>query len=350
MRILKFTPIVLTLLFNTALAAPAPPPAKVIVKRVVIKEVSPTQQLTGLVDFDRVSAVSGEVSGLITGLKFGEGSHVKQNDPLVELNNDLIQKDKDIKRKQIAQAASDIEKVGQTLKRLKSLLRNNSASRQAYDDARFDYRSLQKKRETLEQEMERLQLQENKGIVRAPFDGIILEKLKETGEWLIPGSAVCRIASTNDLVVSVAVPESLIRYQQLGTAIPVSIPSLGQRLEGHIRAVGPIASKRSRSVNLKIVIPYSKGLLQNLTAEVEVSSGIRQTLQWLPRDALVHKGGKDLVYTVVNNQSKAIPITVIARTATEVGVNSPMITADTSVVVNGNDRLRPNQSVTVISP
>jgi len=100
------------------------------------------------------------VSGLITGLKFGEGSHVKQNDPLVELNNDLIQKDKDIKRKQIAQAANL-----------------------------------------------------NKGIVRAPFDGIILEKLKETGEWLIPGSAVCRIASTNDLVVSVAVPESLIRYQ-----------------------------------------------------------------------------------------------------------------------------------------
>jgi len=98
------------------------------------------------------------------------------------------------------------------------------------------------------------------------------------------------------------------------------------------------------------VIPYSEGLLQNLTADVEVPAGIRQKLQWLPRDALVRKGGKDLVYTVVDNKSKIIPITIISRTAAEIGVKNPTITPDTLIVVNGNDRLRPNQPVKVITP
>ncbi len=326
------------------------PPANVEVMPVETKEVNPSKKLTGLVDFDRISAVSGEVSGLITTLYAVAGDHIKKGDLLVQLNSDLIQKDKDIKQKQIAQATSDIEKVGRTLKRLESLLQKNSASRQAYDDTRFDLRSLTKKRETLEQEMERLQLQQDKSAVRAPFDGLILEKLKETGEWLTPGSTICRLASTNDLLVIVALPEKLIPYQEIGATIPVIIPALGKQLEGTIRSINPIANKRSQSVTLKIHIPYSQGLIQNLTAVVEIPAGTKQVLQWLPRDALIQKQGKDLIYTVVDGKSKSIAITVVTRTTTQIGVNNPQITAGMPIIVAGNDRLRPNQPVKIVTP
>lgn len=335
---------------NLAHSAPKRPPAKVVVQEVFTRAAKPTQKLTGIIDFDRISAVSGEVSGLITILHITEGSHVKTRDPLVELNADLIKKDKDIKSKQIAQVTSDINKVRQSLKRLESLLKNNSASRQAYDDTRFDLRSLQKKRETLEQEMERLHLQQNMSVIRAPFDGIILEKLKEKGEWLTPGSAIARIASTNDLLVTIALPENLISYQNIGASVAVTIPATSRKLEGVIRSLGPVANRRSRSVELKIEIPYSAGLMQNLTAEVNVSSGVEQELQWIPRDALIRKGKSSLVYTIVDGKSKAIPVEVISSTSSDLGVKNPNIKKGMPIVINGNDRLRPNQPVQIIKP
>ena len=133
----------------------------------------------GLVDFDRISAISGEISGLITRQHAVEGDLVKAGDPLVELNTDFIRKDMDIKRGQREEISSELEKVASSMRRLENLLKTNSASRQAYDDARFDHRSLIRKRETLGEELQRLKLQLEKSVIRAPFDGIVLNKLKE---------------------------------------------------------------------------------------------------------------------------------------------------------------------------
>ncbi len=112
---------VLTPLALTA-APPTAPAARVVVTQVVEQELAATSHLVGIIDFDRISEVSGETSGLITRQNAVEGMQVKAGDPLVELNTDLIHKDMDIKQKQRAQVSADFNRVGGTLKRLKDLL------------------------------------------------------------------------------------------------------------------------------------------------------------------------------------------------------------------------------------
>ncbi|MCG8425777.1 MAG: efflux RND transporter periplasmic adaptor subunit [Chromatiales bacterium] len=327
----------------------SPPPARVVTVPVEEQEMAATQALSGIVDFDRISAVSGEVSGLITKLHISEGKQFKAGDPLLELNTDLIRKDIDIKNKEKAQVSADLEKVGRTLKRLESLLQKNSASRQAYDDARFDHRSLQKKRETLDEELQRLKLQLDKSVVRAPFNGIVLEKQKEQGEWLAPGMPVCRLASTEDLVVKVAVSENMAKFQQVGQTIPISINALDLRLTGTVKGFIPVADLRSKSALLKITIPYQPGVMQNMTASAEVAAGRKQTLQMIPRDAVVRMNGKTFVYSIKEDKAQLIPVTIISRTDIAIGVNQNSIRKGMPVVIDGNDRLRPNQAVQVIS-
>ncbi len=135
----RYLPFWLGLLLPTSLLAapPEPPPAKVVLTQVREQELAPTSRLVRAIDFDRISEVSGEISGLIMRQNAVEGALVKKGDPLVELNTDLIRKDMDIKQKQRAQANADLEKVARSMKRLENLLQTNSASRQAYDDARF---------------------------------------------------------------------------------------------------------------------------------------------------------------------------------------------------------------------
>lgn len=324
------------------------PPARVVVETVTEQEVATTNLLTGIIDFDRISAVSGETSGRVIQQHALEGALIKSGQALVELNTDLILKDIDIKQKQRAQVSADIEKLTRTLKRLESLLASNSASHQAYDDALFDHRSLLKKREILDEEMARLHLQLNKSTVVAPFDGVVLEKLKESGEWIDPGAAICRLASTEDLMVKVSVSENLARYQTVGTTVPVSIPALDLKLSGKILGLAPVANLRSKSLTLKIRIPYQTGMIQNMSATVEIPTSAPQKLRMLPRDALVNFKGKDFVYVVKDGQAKLLPIEIVLRSGNRLGILTPPVTAGMQVVVDGNDRLKPDQSVLVV--
>ncbi|OOZ36217.1 efflux RND transporter periplasmic adaptor subunit [Solemya velesiana gill symbiont] len=312
------------------------------------REITETNRIVGVIDFDRISEVSGEISGLITEQRAIEGEVVQQGEPLVTLNTDLLLKDMDIKRREHAQVNADLEKTSRTVKRLEKLLKNNSASRQAYDDARFDYRALQQKSETLEQELQRLTLQIEKSTVRAPFTGIVLEKLKEQGEWLAPGTPVCRLASTDGVIVKVAISENLVRYQQPGQQVTLTISALNQQLLGEVAGFVPELDLRSKSALLKIALPYQPGMLQNMSVVAEVSSSEKRLLRLVPRDALVRLKGKDFVYTVKENRAKLLPIDIVARTTDTLGVAESPVTAGMVVIVDGNDRLRPDQGVTVI--
>lgn len=326
-----------------------PSPARVVVASVEEHEIAETSRLMGVIDFDRISEVSGEVSGLITEQLAVEGELVKKGAPLVQLNTDLILKDMDIKRREQAQVSADIEKVSRSLKRLESLLKKNSASRQAYDDSRFDLRALEQKRATLGQELQRLELQLQKSTVRAPFDGLVLAKLKEQGEWLAPGSPICRLASTKDVIAKIAISESLVRYQKTGDPITVSITALDKELEGNIRGFSPVADLRSKSAILKINLPFDTGMIQNMSIRAEIPSSHKRLLRMVPRDALVQFKGKDFVYTIKENKAKMLPLKIVTRNREFLGVDKSPLTAGMSVVVDGNDRLRPDQAVTVVA-
>ena len=66
------------------------------------------------------------------------------------------------------------------------------------------------------------------------------------------------------------------------------------------------------------------------------------------RDALVNFQGGDFVYAVVDGVATPISVAIVARLGPVVAVEGPDISAGMSVVVDGNDRLRPGQSVEVV--
>jgi len=342
----------LTLLLSLLLLPAAPsaeqPPARVKVTAVEEREMQQTVDYTGLVDFDRISAVSGETSGVIVRQHVAEGQRVTAGEPLVELSTDLIRKDMDIKRAQSEEAEANLEKVASSLQRLENLIKTNAASRQAYDDARFDHRSLLRKRETLGEELERLRIQLDKSVIRAPFDGLVLNRLKDEGEWVAPGTAVIDLASIDDVIVRIAVSENLIRFQKPGAPVAVLVTPLGLELEGRVAGFSPEADRRSKSISLKVAVPYAPGLLRNMSARATLPASESRRLLVVPRDALVQSAGEDAVFTVDEGKAVRVPVEIATRSGQVVGLSSAGLEAGMAVVVDGNDRLRPGQAVQVV--
>jgi len=335
------------------LAAPAAhtaeqPPARVRVAAVGERQLAQTVRVLGVVDFARVAHVAPEVSGVVAAIELRTGQVVERGDVLVELDDRFLKKDIDIRQREVEQVEAEIARERANLQRLESLLASSSASRGTYEDSLYTVRAQEKRRDTLREQIARLRISLEKSRVRAPFDGVVLEKLAELGEWVGPQTPVARIAASAELRVRAGIGQDVLRFQRPGTRVPVSLDGLAERLEGRIRDLDPVVDLRSQNVTVNVALDYRPGLLQNMQARVELPAAEPRRLRLLPRDALVHFEGADAVYAVVDGVAKVMPVNIVARLSSEVGVDDEHIVAGMLVVVDGNDRLRPGTPVSVV--
>ena len=328
--------------------AQQPPPARVAVLEVFEKEVAPTTPLMGVVDFDQNAGISSEISGLMVSHKMNEGQVVKKGDLLVELNTEFLQKDIGVIDQQIAQLGVRIEKTRKNLKRFEALYKEDATSEKDYDDLAFNLRELQAERASLQVTRAKKKLELEKSRIRAPFDGLVVERYKDVGEWISPADPICRLAAVKQTVIKVPVSEGLIPYVKQGQTVAVTIEALKREFKGRIRTIVPKVDPKSKTFELKVGVDFANGLMQNMSASVNVPSGYKKKLKMIKRDALVRHEGKQFVYSVKEGKAKIMPVRVAAVDGEYLGVEAPYIRAGMPVVVDGNERLRPDQAVQIV--
>jgi multidrug efflux pump subunit AcrA (membrane-fusion protein) len=128
----------------------------------------------------------------------------------------------------------------------------------------------------------------------------------------------------------------------------LTVAALDKKFTGKVKTIVPKVDLKSKTFDIKISINYQLGLLQNMSATVNVPTGAEKQLKMVKRDALVRFKGKEFVYTVKDGQAKILPIEVAAVDGEYLGVEVPHIVAGMPIVIDGNERLRPDQKVQVI--
>jgi RND family efflux transporter MFP subunit len=341
--------IILLLSSFSAMAQQQMPPANVVTANIEEGEVNPTSTMVGLVLFDRMSEVAGEKEGIISQHYFDTGLVVEKGDVLVELNTELLLQDISILRSQVSEADAEIQKLGNELKRLESLKKQSVASQSSYENTYYDLQAQKSRKATLIHRLERLQLEQEKSKVRAPFDGIVLERKKDLGDWLGHGDVVARLGSTSGVRAIIPVAERLMPYQQPGQEIEVTLPGINKKLTGKFSGWVPFAELRSKSVYMKIALPYEKGMVENMSAEVEIATARPSRMLLIPRAALLQRQDAPAVYTIKEGVAALIPIKILARVGDQIGIESEQLGSGMSLVVDGNDRLKPGQPVNIIN-
>src|SRR5690606_26112327 len=74
--------------------------------------------------------------------------------------------------------------------------------------------------------LEQARLALRQSIVRAPFDGVVVERSVLRGEFLVPGDPVARLVNTQALEVRARAPVTLVSHLREG--VPVSLRHEGQ--------------------------------------------------------------------------------------------------------------------------
>lgn len=347
MRFLSPLIIIAVLLFSPAFAQEAPPPSQVVITKIKQKEVSENRSFIGLIYYDRVSHISTEVSGLVETISVREGDLIKKGSPIVTLNTEILDKDISLTKTRIEQLELRIQHADKNYKRMETLYKKNGVSERDYDDALYTYQDSLKDKQVEQKEHEKLLIQKRKSIVRAPYDGIILEKNIDSGDWVQQGKQLVGIGSTEDLFVKVPVAETVFQHITVGEQVPVVINAFDTEIVGTISDIDPTADAKTKNIFLKIRIPPMDKVAENMSASIYIPTSQKRLLSIIPRDALIKFQGKDFVYTVKEDKAAILPVNIVTYLRDSVGADNPYFTEGMPIVIEGNERLQPDQPVVI---
>ncbi len=347
MRIFQIL-LVLVLINGAMVYAWEQPPANVVVSKIVFQKQAQNRSFIGTLFYDRISHVSSEVSGLVKNISVRVGDRVKKGKVLVTLDIEMLEKEISFHRNQIKQAALRIMHSKKNYQRMNSLYKTGGIREKDYDDAGFVYKEALLKKLSAQTILDKLMIQKGKSVITSPFEGIVLEKNVDSGDWVQQGKQIASIGSVNDLFIKVPVAETLLKFISSGDKVPVIINAYNRELIGTIDNLSPIADAKTKNVVIKVRIPMLTRVAQNMSANVFISTGSKQNLAVIPRDALFKFQGKDFVYTVKEKKAVQLPVNIVAYLGNSIGADDEHFTEGMPVIVEGNERLRPDQSIVII--
>jgi multidrug efflux pump subunit AcrA (membrane-fusion protein) len=393
------------LLWAGVAAAQQAPVTPVVVVPVAEREVGARRSFVGTVEPSRLSTVGSEVEGVVVEYLAREGDRVEQGQPLAKLRTRLLEirltaeratlelrkqalaelengsrpEEIDQARARLERARIAVEVNDWKLARARKLQETNVisetelydarlAARQASDDLRAaqaacrlveagprEERIAQARAQVKVQEARIAQLEDDleRHTIRAPFDGYVVAEHTEVGQWVAKGDAVAAVAALDEVDVRVPIMEDYVRGVKLGLELDVTIDALpGQRLQGRLAAIVPQADARARTFPVKIRVQNPRdesGVLikAGMFARIHAPVGGKVRALVVPKDALVLGGPQPVVFVVRDGAAHAVPVKTGIAVDSLIQIEGPVAVGEL-VVVRGNERLRPMQSVTVV--
>jgi RND family efflux transporter MFP subunit len=222
------------------------------------------QRTTGSL-FPRAEAqIAPNTSGVIVSLKLSENDRVKKGDVLfrIDSRDAILRRDQAaaaLKAAQVNLAATQVE-----YDRTKTLFEQNAVNKAAWDAivARMDGA-----RVGIEQAKVALAMA-NKAIadatVKAPFDGVISQKLKNEGEYvsMMPPAPVVVLQDQSKLDLKFRMPEKVLATVKAGRTITARFEAVNVTRDATIVRINPTVDPRSRTVEMVAELDNADGSLR----------------------------------------------------------------------------------------
>jgi RND family efflux transporter MFP subunit len=245
-------------------APPAPEPAPVIASSPTSSAATaPAGSLTasGYVVARRQATVAAEVTGLLVEVRVEEGQKVKAGEVLAVLESTLAKADTDAAVARAASADADLAEAKRVLDRTRALARQGYASNATLTDAEARYAAALATRNALQSDADRARAQLDRFEIRAPFDGVVINKAAQPGEIISPVSAgggftrtgVCTIVDMASLEIEVDVSEAYIARVFEGQKVEAVLDAYpDERLPARVIATIPAADRSKATVRVRI--------------------------------------------------------------------------------------------------
>ena len=310
-----------------------------------MKMLSPVAWVSGTVVSRNNSQLAAEVSGRLVDLA-ELGVQVKKGDVIARIDDKTLKIQLREDKASVENAESRLVFLESEVKRKSTLAKRNLSAITDLDEtisqrdvAKGDLTAAGARLDQTEQQLIYSQL-------KAPFDGIVAERLSNQGEYVNNGTAIIRLVETANLEASVFAPLTAYRYLKQSSTLAIESP-LGNG-SAPIKSLVPVADTRSHLMEVRLDMS-SFDWPVGLNIRVAVADGDAKEVLAVPRDALVlRREGTSIFRINSENSAEQIKVSVGMGAGELVEVIGDVKPGD-RIVIRGAETLRPGQAVQVKS-
>jgi len=277
--------------------------------------------------------ITSEVAGKITQTFFAEGRYVKKGDPIVKLDTEELE----AQRQRLFVQKELTAKIAE---RLKNLYDREGVSLQEYEIAEAEA-------EQVIAELSLLEVQIDKRMVRAPFSGILGLKQVSEGSYVSPGTPIINLVSLNPIHLVFSIPEKYSQSIDRGTDVEFQLDGLPGRRQATVIAKDPNIDANTRTLRVKAATPNPKGaILPGAYANVTVNLKNYDATILVPTQSIVPELGGKKVFVVRNGKAEAVPVETGIRQDTYIQVLEGLEEGDT-IITTGVLQIRSGAEVSI---
>ncbi len=293
--------------------------------------------LTGSLQAVSTVRIFNEEVGRIISLPYYQGDAVEKDAILASIDDSLIQAE-------LKKAEANLKQAKVDVRRINSLYRKKLASEDELARAQTAF-------ETTSAEVSLLQTRLSHTQIKAPFSGIISERLKETGDVVPVHSHILTVFDPNEIKIVVPVSELLLSNIKINDAVQVRIDALGEKqFAARVKRIFPTIDPQTRKGRMEIqleTIPEGARPGQLCRVTVDTQTTARRNI---PFAAIRHDSQGEFVYRVTPDNKVE---TVRVQTGILLGNQMEILEGleiDDRIVVKGFIGLRDGKEITPVEP
>jgi len=258
---------------------------------VVSDNLSVVRTRAGTLSASREVRIHTQEEGRLTALPFHEGDRVKAGDVVVQLDDTLL-------RVQLERATATRRQAAEDVKRLKELRGSKLISENEYTRTVTAL-------EVAEADERLLRTRLGYTTIKAPFDGVVTQRLSEPGNIIERHQHVLTIADPSSLLTELPVSELILPGLAIGDVAQVRIDALGDRVfEGRIVRIFPNLDPLTRRGTIEVEIdPVPEGAAPGQLCRVELNTHAARR-QVIPYAALRRDSSSEYVF-MLDAESRA---------------------------------------------
>ncbi|WP_298776112.1 efflux RND transporter periplasmic adaptor subunit [uncultured Shewanella sp.] len=316
------------------------------VAKVEARTLAPKTMIVGSVKPKYYSELTAGLTGKLTWIA-DAGSHVKHNDIIATLDDRRLKLQQTEQQAQIEYETVLLNREQANFERVSQLTSNISLSE--LDQVRSERDLAATKLKLAKIKLALIQDELAKTNIRAPFDGIITQKMRQTGEDVATSSPILSMLDPLQLEIHLYAP--LKYYQRVAVGEQLHVFHAQGSFMASIRYLIPVSSNDSQTFEARISIPKNQLSHINIGEIVSLEMPIapKRLSLLVPRDALVLRSNEHYVVKInQDNQAEKIAVTIGEGEGDWIAVTSQehqALQAQDLIVIRGAETLKAAQTV-----
>ncbi|WPO46602.1 efflux RND transporter periplasmic adaptor subunit [Pseudomonas sp. S1Bt23] len=261
-------------------------------------------------DEDRTSHIVPRAAGVVESVAVNLGQTVKKGELLAVIASQQISD----QRSELAAAERRVELARTTFQRERQLWVDQISAEQDYLLARQTLQEAEIALNNARQKMNALSGSAvlaggNRYEMRAPFDGVVVEKHLSVGEVVGETSAAFTLSDLSRVWVTFGVFPKDVNKVRVGKPVRVQSTELGTQVQGTVAYVGSLLGEQTRTATVRVTVPNPDDVWRpGLFVSVQVATDTYQAGVTVPQSAIQTVEDKPAVFVRVADGFQATPV------------------------------------------